>query len=87
MLNWRSCCKYNVHQETPDMEIPLPKFRRGEIDAILNEYQRKYASNQDKHIIASARGKPTHQYPPNQHPSGKRLYRKSNIKPRSNAQF
>jgi hypothetical protein len=75
------------HQELLEDELAFPKFRRGEVDALLSAYQKKYAPNQEKHIVTSTQGKPTINHPSNNYPSRQQLYRESNIKPRSNAQF
>lgn len=70
-----------------EVELSLPTFKPGEADTILDQYQRKYAPNQARHIVASTQGEPSSQLSSITHPSRQQLYSESNIKPRSNANF
>ena len=74
-----------AEQSEEDLEASLPIFKRGEVDSILNDYQKEYALNQDVPIVASTQGKPP--FITANYPSRHQLYAESNIKPRSTAQF
>jgi hypothetical protein len=45
-------------QPEGDLEASPPIFKRGEVDSILDDYQKEYALNQDVPIVASTQGKP-----------------------------
>ena len=73
-------------EEQPDISVVLPKFKQGEADEILAEYQQNCGQYLSEPLVSSAQGKPPSSLP-TIHPSRQQLYRESNLKPRASAYF
>lgn len=74
--------------DSEQAELSIPRTTPMEVDRILADYQRDYAPDQERHIVASMQGEPSiAPITKSSLPSHQQLYLSNNLKPRSTAYF